>query len=428
MRSLRWIICITILAALFVAFGATGSAKTGEGVVSPALNVLSSRAYMAQSCLSGEELGFSADDFARALNVSSVSWITVKKLPERADGLLYLGGSEVVEGQTISRENLPYLKFVFMSDDIKDSAFCFSSDLGDYEIECRLYSLSYANRAPLIISADVAAAKTYRDVTVFGSMNAYDPDGDSLRYEVISYPQNGSLILLDAATGAYRYQPDQGFAGQDSFRYVAVDRYGNYSQSATVSVTVSSTRTSLVYADLEARDDHVAAIAMTECGVMASVEQDGNYYFYPEQSVTRAEFLAMAMRTLGIEAGGAEKTVFADDGEIPDKLRGFVDVAEKLGYVCGRIDGEGRLVFAPNEPITRLEAAVMIYNMTDVAVPTVSIDLGGLSSVPAWAENAVLSVVSCGILSMEDGCLSTNMTITRGQAAQMLYRLSQLEA
>ena len=136
----------------------------------------------------------------------------------------------------------------------------------------------------------------------------------------------------------------------------------------------------------------------------------------------------MAMKTLGIEARDNGATVFADDGEIPVSLRGYVDAAEKLGYVCGKLNTDGALVFDPNAPITCLEASVMIYNMTDLSVPTVSIDLGGVSSVPAWAENAVLSVVSSGILSAEDGCLSANQAVSRGQAAQMLYRLSCLKA
>ena len=200
MKSVRWIICITILAALCFAFCVAGGAKSEDGVVSPALDVLANSAFMARSCISGEEIGFSAEDFARALNVSSVSWITVKKLPERADGVLSLGGSEVTEGQTISGENLSYMKFVFMSEDIKDSAFCFSTNLGNYEIQCNLYAVSFANRAPQLTEADVAAAKTYREVSVVGTMSAYDPDGDALWYEVISYPQNGTLLPYRSAT------------------------------------------------------------------------------------------------------------------------------------------------------------------------------------------------------------------------------------
>lgn len=401
--------------------------STEEPMVSPALAILAGKSMMATSGMVGNEICFDAETFERALNVSAITSITVTGLPERSDGILYLGGSEVAVGQTISRANIPYMTFVFMSEDITDSAFRFSTNHGSYDIECSLYCLTYENRRPEVssVSEAVVSVSTYRDVCVYGEMDAYDPDGDEMMYEVISYPKSG-LLLLESGSDTYRYTPVDGFTGEDSFRYVAVDRYGNYSDPVQVTLNVSQPKSTLVYRDLAESDAHVAAIAMTERGIMASSEFDGDYYFYPTAEVTRVEFLAMAMKTLGIRVDSSDReTVFADDVNIPAEFRGYVDTAQKLGYVCGKLNEQNALVFCPNDKITRYEAAVMLYNMSETEIPVIKPLLMDANTVPAWAQEAVYSLVASGILTSEKGYVSANAPVTREQAAQMLYKLSR---
>lgn len=419
---------VTAMTILCLLLSLTVMAENTE-TVSPALAILAERSVMAKTGLMGEELVFTADEFERALNVSSVSSITVTKLPERADGILYLGGSEVSEGQILSRANIPYLKFVFMSEEIRDSSFCFSTNHGAYALTCSLYALEYENRTPVVssVSESVLAVGTYRDISVYGKLDAYDPDGDEMVYEIVSTPGNGLLILTDSASGEYKYIPANGYTGTDSFRYVAVDRYGNYSEAVQVTLTVSQPRSMLVYSDLMEDASHVAAISMTERGIMASSELDGNYYFYPSAEVTRAEFLTMAMKTLGIHATASDQpTVFADDADIPEELRGYVSAAQRLGYVCGKLNEAGELVFCPNDGITRFEAATMLYNMTALDLPVIQPLFVDGNTVPIWAQDAVYAMTASGIMTSEKGYVSADSTVTRAQAAEMLYKLSSV--
>ena len=80
--------------------------------------------------------------------------------------------------------------------DITNSSFCFMTNHGSYSVQCALFSLGNDNVAPTVENVENQArlASTYRDIQVFGKMEAYDADGDSLIYEIISYPQNGFLI------------------------------------------------------------------------------------------------------------------------------------------------------------------------------------------------------------------------------------------
>jgi len=399
--------------------------------VSPALEIIANERSMAKSGEAGEEIIFSAADFEKALHVSSISAIMVTELPAVSDGVLYLGNTQVSRGQVISRANLSYLKFIFAGTEITDSAFCFSTDHGDYSIRCDLYALSHENKAPTVknIGEQALSASTYRDIVVYGEMDAYDADGDRLIYEVINQPEHGLIIQSDSSTGAYRYIPEDGYIGKDSFRYVAVDQYGNYSETATVEIMVTERQGELVYEDLGDSAIHVAAISLTEQGIMESADLDGTYYFYPDATITRGEFLVMAMKTLGIQVPADEiKTVFADDDIIVSKQRGYINVAEKLGYVCGKINEQGQLIFAPNDGITRAEAAVMIYNMTELSLPVIKTVFADQSEIPAWAKEAVQAMTFSGLMSHDSGYVSPTAVMTKAECAQLLYLLDRMDA
>ena len=420
---------LMVAVTLFCLLILSASAEQGATVVSPALTVLAEKSYMAKATVAEDEIIFLAEDFEKALNVSFVSSVTITSLPERADGILYLGGSEVALGQVVSRAEIPYMKFVFMSEDIRDSAFEFSADTGNYSMACALYRLEYENYAPEVATVDrtVLAVSTYSNISVYGKMDAYDPDGDALFYEVIQYPENGLLLLTDG-NGEYKYVPLSRFSGEDHFSYVAVDRYGNYSDVVSVSLTVTPSSISQVYQDLFESEIHVAAIAMTERGVMASTELGDTYYFYPESEVSRAEFVAMIMKTMGIYATESDvKTVFSDDNDIPAEYKGYVNLAQRLGYVCGKLNGEGNLYFDPNAGITRAEAAVIVYNMVELALPVIRPSYADMNSAPVWARDAVYALSYAGLLDRNGGYIEANSVLTRGTVAQMLYRLSQMD-
>ena len=68
--------------------------------------------------------------------------------------------------------------------------------------------------------------------------NDTDPNGDVLAAQLSAGPSDGQLTLN--ADGSFRYEPDPGFSGTDSFTYVANDGAEN-SNVATVTITVTPT-------------------------------------------------------------------------------------------------------------------------------------------------------------------------------------------
>lgn len=418
---------IVLLVALASLALVSCSGEKCEPRLSAGLDVLAERAQMTKTGLVGDGISFEATDFERALNVSSLSSITITSLPSRADGILYLGSGEVSEGQVISRENIGYLTFVCGSGEVRDSAFCFSTD-GAYVMTCNLYLLDSINYSPTLseVPEEALAVSTYENIAVYGTLSSKDPEGDAVRYEIVTRPQKGLLVLEDVSCGTYRYVPNAGYTGKDSFRYVAVDRYGNYSEARTVSVRVERADGIFVFRDLANSEYHVPAIALTERGIMSSTEIGGEYYFYPSKTVSRAEFLTMAMKTLGIQPDGTPvKTVFADDELIPAGVRGYVNAAQKRGYVCGKLGKNGELLFAPDDPITTAEAAVILLNMTEAKVPDAVPVFAEGSTVPTWASEAIYTMASMGVIDAI-GSFDATESLTRGGAAAMLYRLGRL--
>lgn len=411
------VICLSMITV-----GCSAQTVRSTATVSYGLNVLSSATDMAVSGFCGNEIVFSEDLFARNLNLSHVDSVTVRSLPADTEGELLLGSTRVAVGQTVSSGNLSQMVFSAATEEIRHASFTFTANGGATPILCNIYLLSEKNHAPTLSMVPELSLNvfTYKDLDAYGTLSAYDPDGDDMIFEIVSYPQNGSVNLTDPKEGIYVYTPQSGYLGTDSFSYVARDLYGNYSACAKVNLRVNTVGTSVVYADLADSQAYNAALALTESGIMSGSQVGNRFYFYPDQTVTRAEFLVMAMHAAGItDVPDSATTAFYDDASIPTSMKGYVAAAYSLGYISGT-NVMGNLCFLPNEEITRAQAAVIVGNIigtTDVAViPTFS-DHG---DIPVWASDAIYSLYSVGILTASDGRISATAKLTREQAAMML--------
>ena len=424
MKILSVILCCAVCLAIWV-IGV--SANTDLSVVSYGLGVISARTDMAISAPIGNDVVFSADAFARALNLSKVHSVTVVSLPDATRGQLLLGSTRVAAGQTISGENLGYLTFEPADEDVVHANFTFTANGGATAMLCNVYLLLEPNDTPTVSVASGLSLNisTYRNMEAHGKLSAHDPDGDELRFEVVSYPQNGALRLIDASTGSYVYIPQKDFVGKDSFSYVARDQYGNYSASATVDLRVEVPGAAVQYVDMKEEPSYVAALKLTEEGVMSGTQMGNSYYFYPDRTVSRVEFLVMAMNAVGIsEVPDCETTFFADDAEISPSMRGYVTAAYEMKYISGTLEN-GNLCFLPNEEITRAEAAVMLSNIVGLCDVAVTPTFADASEIPVWASEAIFSLNAAGIMQENDGYISPASSITRAETAEMLAAAMQ---
>lgn len=255
--------------------------------------------------------------------------------------------------------------------------------------------------------------ETYREVAVTGTFSAMDPEGDDVTYTLASEPKKGA-VSVDG--DSFTYTPTDGKKGKDTFTYIAIDSAGNESNEATVTVKIKKQSTDVSYSDMEGSGVWYEATELAERGIFVGENVGGYYVFSPDTEVTRGEFLAMCVRLSGNDPiENITRTGFYDDADIPDWQKPYVSAAVLLDIVSGRRDGDGKLVFAPNDAITFSEATVMLNNalsLTDVS----SLDGTGF---PAWASQAVSNLVSVNIISSASDA-STAVAVTRADAARML--------
>ena len=235
-------------------------------------------------------------------------------------------------------------------------------------------------------------------------------------------PARGSLELVDAATGEFVYTPYENKTGKDSFTFTVTDATGAVSEPAKVTLRIRKPSTKVTYADMSGVASYNAAIRLAEADVLVGERIGDAYYFRPDETVSRSQFLALAMSALDrAPLDNALTTGFADDASIPTWCKGYVSAALQQGAVRGYPDDEGRVVFAPESAVTRAEAAVILNRMLSVSDVAVTTFYADTASAPAWAFQAAVNLERSGVLETTSaGELALSEPLTRGQCAQLL--------
>lgn len=438
------LLAVLVAAALTLAAGTMfapdirAASDEASSQVSPALNILANDLELVKTAVAGSEINFTAADFEEALGVNKLDAITVVSLPSSDYGTLMLGSTTVMKNQTIARKNLSLLRFVPSATAvaIADGSYAASTDFvfraaGDalpYEVLCTLYVLSELNLAPTVSTAVNGKQKltALRNVELYGTLRASDPEGDSMKYVITSYPSKGLLEMTNSAFGSYCYTPKSNWTGSDSFTYMVYDQYGNSSDNIKVTIKVEKPDTSVVYDDMSGHWAYYAALRMAENGVMVGETVGGKTLFNPDKAVSRVEFLAMAMKASGHAASiGVSDTGFADDASIPNQYKGYVAAAAELGYIKG-VETETGNFFFPNYQITRAEAAVILSSIIGTKTPVIKTVFADESSIPTWASDAIGALAELGIMTgTGDGEIMATTGLTRAQTACMLEAMTE---
>lgn len=366
----------------------------------------------------GEAVRFREKDFKLALGTNKLNNITITTLPDATEGSLLLSSSRVGVGDSIPASALDLLKFVPVNKTVEESGFTFTAGnaAGGADLKCRIRLVDKKNAAPTVTGGTLSVI-TQTDISYFGTFDAADADGDALYFRVTAFPTHGTLTLLDRATGAFRYTPDENYAGRDEFCYVVRDEYGHFSKEASVSVTVKKRTSSLVYEDLVGTKNELAAIALSDAGVMLGRLSGDGMYFDADKTVSRGEFTAMAMKVAGIlPSSTLLNTCFDDNEAIPGSVRPYIAMAQKLGVVRGNFSGDG-LYFEAERDITVAEAAVIVCNLMKIDTDGAAAVFAADTALPVWSRAAVGTLYTMGALDAP----TANDALTRGEVASLLY-------
>ena len=270
-----------------------------------------------------------------------------------------------------------------------------------------------ADGAPVAENMEI---KVYRGVAYEGEFRAVDNEGDEVTFAIAQEPKKGTVALTEDGLG-FVYTPG-GKLGTDSFTYTAIDAYGNTSLPATVSITIEKANSGVCYADMGGDRAHTAAVDLAEHGVFVGAKIGDSYFFEPERTLSRGEFVAMALAAMDVSEEDVQMTGFCDDASIPTWAKGSAVSALQCGLIRG-VGTEGGMAFCADEGVTLSEAATVLNRL--LRVTDVDLSDYDAGSADAWSAQAVANLESVRVI--ESGSFSAGdwqRPLTRGEAAQLL--------
>ncbi len=401
-----------ILCSALLCFSITSSAA----LLSPGLSVIQQSVTMEKSGVAKNTVTFSAEDFESAIGVNNIGAVKITSLPDASAGTLKIGTEEVAVGEIIERNYLCKLSFI-PAESGAAASFGFIPVESEYaeDFTCVISmteeNLNLAPTTKPDVISDMAG------ITVFSVLCAEGEDGEVLHFSVVSGASHGTVEITDVNTGAYRYTPNDGFYGKDSFTFCVTDEGGNVSNVSTVTVNVERNEKNIVYSDMEGSELHLAAAVLFENDIMLGTYDGSVRVFKPNGTVTRSDFLVMAMDASGITVSAGESGFF-DEAEFSPYEQKYIATATALGIAVGIDTDEGRC-FLPDQAITDEEAALIVCRIAA---------LNGLDFVE---NNIAVSVMdnddydALAVLANADIYESEERgkTLSRGDTVKILYSL-----
>ena len=358
-------------------------------------------------------LALSAEVFSES---DTLEGVYVASVPSQLDAEVSLGARTLRAGDVLDRSMLSQL-LVLPAENRDASCELVYCPIEGGEVQpsraLELSILTGKNEAP--VCRDVKF-ETYKNIANTGVLSASDPEGDTLTYQLVKEPKRGTVDI--APDGSFTYTPAQNKVGKDVFTYTATDSAGNVSNVANVTVKIVKPTDKAMYQDLAGDTLAYTAMWLKDRGVYTGKRIAGNLCFEPEGTLTRGEFLVMAMKLLGAEPESARLTSgFADESKTPAWMRPYIVSAFKSGMVSGVTSPDG-MVFRPSSNLTRAEAAVMLQNILDLPQSQEAAVFSEDCAVPVWAQASVSALESAGI-SIPVTTSAENLT--RREAAELLY-------
>ncbi|MCM3749773.1 S-layer homology domain-containing protein [Paenibacillus pasadenensis] len=153
--------------------------------------------------------------------------------------------------------------------------------------------------------------------------------------------------------------------------------------------------------------------------------------FEPDLPVTRAEFAAILLRSLGIHDSNTSEAASFKDVPAASWYGHTVETAASYNLISGYSDGS----FKPHGSITRAEAMVIMERAMQLVhlgqpIPEKAAELRldsfkDESELGGWARSAAAAVLNQGLVQGSEGKLLPNEPLTRAEAASILRRLLQ---
>ena len=360
---------------------------------------------------------FSAGDFS---GEEALAGICITGLPDASVGTVKLGSRVLQPGDILTAGQIAQMTFSpLRSDDDREAVVTYLPIFENRVAPGTTMTISIRGKEDKSPVAEDSFLETYKNLPNEGKLKVSDPEGKALVYTLVRPPKRGQVTLNE--DGTFQYTPKKNKVGVDSFVFTATDPAGNVSREATVTIRILKPADATQYSDTVGSQCRFAAEWMKNTGLFTGERIGGEYCFHENKTVSRGEFLAMAIRVLNIPVDeDAAFTGYAD--EVPQWLKPYLAAALRSGMTSGLPVSETG-AFGAEAPVTGGEAAVMLQNILDLTVSASAetVVTGKEDAAPGWAETAVTAMSENGI------SLSVYENLTRGQVAMLLYQISLMK-
>ncbi|WP_084146587.1 endo-1,4-beta-xylanase [Paenibacillus wynnii] len=148
--------------------------------------------------------------------------------------------------------------------------------------------------------------------------------------------------------------------------------------------------------------------------------------FSPADSIKRADFIALLVRALELKETGKNETMFSDV-QTSDYYYDELVIAKEMGIATGFEDN----TYRPNNNISRQD--MMVLTVRALAAVGKSVNASGsldaypdAASISDYARDSAMFLVKSGVVVGKNNKIAPNDTLTRAEAAVILYRIWNL--
>ncbi len=288
-----------------------------------------------------------------------------------------------------------------MTDTVKKYADVFGIDVEDYEEACEEYGENNVNMA--------FVERNFTDPAKV--LEAYEECTDILKEdeEESSGGSGGSGGGDSGGGGGGSF----GGGGSSTITKAEIDNdiidAGNEEIAEKVNVT---------FGDLDENHWAYEPVAyLAEKGILNGM---GDGSFAPDSAVTREQFVKIIVEAFNVEGVTTNAFTDVEKGRWSEK---YILAAFENGIAGGMGNG----IFAPEKPVTRQDAAVMLKRVCDkygIELTNTEKAFSDDDKIASYAKDSVKALSGAGVINgFEDGTFRPENTLTRAQAAKMIYGL-----
>ena len=344
---------------------------------------------------------FQSEDFSSAED--PLVGVCITSLPDPEAGTVMLGTRIIQPGDILTAQQLTQMTFCPLRTQEVAVATVGYLPIYDDRVEQQTeLTISIRGKQDKAPTAKDVTIETYKNIPNEGKLKAKDPEKQALTYTVTRQPRRGDVVVQE--DGQFIYTPKKNKVGVDSFTYTATDPAGNVSKEATVTIKILKPTESALYQDTAGLDCRFEAEWLRNTGLFAGEQVGNQLCFRPEKAVSKGEFTAMLLESLGVSPEQqANYTELAENA--PQWLRPYLAAAVRSGLLTGLTED-----FDVDAPITGQDAAQMLQNALELEVETM-------------AETDAVAV-----MNQNEFSLAAEQTLTRADCAVLFYQLSITDA